>query len=153
MCTCVDWFLEDEEQDESQKNSKLKKSYDKEKTVKFGREVRRRLRCYVKLCLWWAYTRILTGLWNQKEVPISQWSVEIRVLYTLAKGQRQDPKRSHHKCLEVEDRLQTTGPVVPKFCYLQKTREKLSKYWKLWPHKTYLDFPIGRCWESALSRK
>lgn len=86
ICTCVCWLLEDIEQDESQEISKLKK-----KIVKFG-EVRQ---CYD-----------ITELWNQKEVPTSKWSVEIRVLCTLAQGQRQDPKRRY---IHIRDRRYGTG--------------------------------------------
>lgn len=51
----------------------------------------------------------------------SPGSVEISGLYTLAKGQRQDPKTRRHTCLEGEGVLQTTGPALPESCALKNT--------------------------------
>ena len=74
-------------------------------------------------CLWCASTRIFIGLWSQKALSI--FLVEIRVLYSLGRGQKQDPKRRHYKCLEMDGMVQATGPVIPKSSCHQKHMKQL----------------------------
>lgn len=67
------------------------------------------------------------GCGTRRNTPYSQLSVEIRISYTLARGQRQDPKRRYHKRLELADTLQETDPVVPEsYCHQKQPRSFLK---------------------------